>query len=310
MKKLALLIVLTSVAWGWTISLSQNLQTPAVGFIIVGDEGGFASADQKAVASAMAKESERIKARFIVTVGDNFHENGITTATDPRWKTEFEEVYAHPWLQIPWYPSPGNHDYRGSVDAELEYSHSSQRWKFTSRYYTQNEVIDDSASLLIVHLDTSPFINQYKAQPTIYHMEGQDPKVQLLWLDSVLTASHARWKIVVGHHPIYSSTPKGGNTDELIAEVLPILKAHGVPLYVAGHQHFLQHLKRDEMDFVVSGGGAVHGTVAQSREDVEYGAGVLGFASVWVSAHNLQLNFVDTSNALLHTVRIDAPPIR
>ncbi len=300
-KIFAALLLVTAVTW------SQPSEPPSVRFLIVGDEGGFASNDQKAVAAAMANEAGRIGAQFIVTVGDNFHENGIASATDPRWKTEFEEVYYQHPLQISWYPSLGNHEYRGNTDAELGYSNLSPRWKFKYRYYAQNERIDDSTSLLIVHLDTSPFLNQYKLAPTVYHLAGQDTKRQLVWLDSVLTVSSARWKIIVGHHPIYSATPKGGNTQELMDELLPILKAHRVPLYVAGHQHFLQHLRHDSMDFVVSGGGADHSTVTQLRDDVVFGLSAVGFVSVTITPQNLQLDFVGATSAVLHTVRMAAP---
>jgi tartrate-resistant acid phosphatase type 5 len=306
-KKLTISIVFAQFLLGFAVAWSQSILTPSARFIIVGDEGGFASSDQKAVAAAMAKEAERIKAQFVVTLGDNFHEDGITTATDPRWITEFEDVYSHPSLQIPWYPSLGNHDYRGNPEAELQHSNLSKRWKFTSRYYAQQESIDDSTSLLIVHLDTSPFLNQYRLQPTVHHMAGQDPKQQLVWLDSVLTISHARWTVVVGHHPIYSSTPKGGNTKELLEQLLPILKSHHVLLYVAGHQHFLQHLKHDAMDFIVSGGGADHSTVAVAQEDVVFGASALGFVSATATSRVLQLDFIDTTNTVLHTVRIANP---
>ena len=46
---------------------------------------------------------------------------------------------------------------------------------------------------------------------------------QLRWLDAELARSQSRWKVVYGHHPIYS----GGNYEDrpdLIARLLPILK--------------------------------------------------------------------------------------
>lgn len=300
-------MVFVAILLGVSIAWSQNVQTPSVRFIIVSDEGGLASSDQKGVAAAMAKEAERIKAQFVVTAGDNYHENGIATATDPRWQTEFEDVYSFSSLQIPWYPSLGNHDYRGNVDGEISHSKLSSRWKLPSRYYAQTERIDDSTSLLIIHLDTSPFITQYRIEPDEYHVKGLETQGQLVWLDSVLTATRVRWMIVVGHHPIYSAASKHGDTKELIDQVLPILKRHRVSLYVCGHDHILQHLKRDMMDFVICGGGAKHRDVEQ-REDAVFGAGSLGFVSVWVTAQNLRLNFIDANNAVLHTLQIAATP--
>jgi tartrate-resistant acid phosphatase type 5 len=215
-KTISRTILCFALALSVSIALSQEVQLPSLRFIIVSDEGGLASADQKAVATAMAKEAERIKAQFVVTGGDNYHENGIASATDPRWKTEFEDVYSFSALQIPWYPSLGNHDNRGNVEGEIEHSGLSVRWKLPSRYYAQTESIDDSTSLLIAHLDTSPFITQYRMEPDEYHMKGLETKPQLVWLDSILTATHVRWSIVVGHHPIYAAASKHGDTKELI----------------------------------------------------------------------------------------------
>ena len=309
MKKLALLLVFPPLLLGLTVAWSQNAQSPSVRFIIVGDQGGFASPGKKNVAAAMGKEADRIKARFVLTVGDNFHEDGIASATDPRWQTEFEDVYSHPALQVPWYPSVGNHDYRGSVDAEIHYSRISARWRLSARYYTQLEPIDDSTSLFIVHLDTSPFIGKYRDEAVRYHMDGQDAKRQLVWLDSVLTCSPARWNVVVGHHAIYFAEPGHDDSKEMIDLVLPILRKHSVPLYVSGHYHFLQHLRRDGMDYMISGGGALTGDVAP-REDIVFGIRSLGFVSVRATAESIQLEFIDQTNTVLHTVRVSTPRAR
>ena len=61
------------------------------------------------------------------------------------------------------------------------------------------------------------------------------------WLDRELTSSQARWKIVYGHHPIYSD----GNYEDrpdLIASLLPIL-ANRVDAYFCGRDHNLQALQ-------------------------------------------------------------------
>jgi acid phosphatase len=300
---LAAMLLVVGTAW------AQQIEAPSLRFIIVSDDGGRASANQRAVADAMAKEAERINAQFVVTAGDNFHEDGIPSAADPRWKTEFEEVYSSPALQIPWYPSLGNHDYRGSVDGEIEYSGRSARWKFDSRYYTQTERIDDSTSVLIVHLDTSPFIQKYWTESSLYHMEGQDSKKQLRWLDSVLTASRACWTIVVGHHAIYFAEPGKGDSKEMIEQVLPILKNHHVPLYVSGHYHFMQHLRHDAMDFIVCGGGADTGDVAQ-REDIAFGVRSLGFLSAIVTATDLRLSMIDSNSKVLYSLTIQSAASR
>ncbi|MCX6168137.1 MAG: metallophosphoesterase [Ignavibacteriales bacterium] len=300
---LSFLIIFTFLLVNYNTVSSQNSKSNSSRFLVVSDWGGSASNDQKAVAKAMAHEADKIGAQFVVTVGDNYHVDGISSATDSRWKTEFEDVYDFSSLQIPWYPSLGNHDYRGNVGGEIEYSKLSTRWKLPARYYAQTEKIDDSSSVLIVHLDTSPFIEAYREGPIQYHLDGQNTKKQIFWLDSVLTATTARWTIVVGHHSVYAAASNKGNTEELINDVLPILTKHRVPLYICGHYHVLQHLKNGKTDFVVCGGGAKFGTV-DPREDVVFGSGSLGFLSITVTVNDLQVKIINDKNVTLHSFQI------
>ena len=78
---------------------------------------------------------------------------------------------------------------------------------------------------------------------------------QLAWLDAELARSQSRWKVVYGHHPIYS----GGNYEDrpdLIARLLPILKGPGGRLPLAGHDHNLQALRPEgSLHFYIAGGG-------------------------------------------------------
>ena len=303
---LLFLLILSSVGPVWP---QGNQRSDSLSFLIVSDWGGFGSNDQKAVAAAMGKEAQRIKASFVVSVGDNYHGNGVATSTDPRWKAEYEDIYSDSSLQIPWYPTLGNHDYRGNVNAELGYSKYSERWKFPARYYTQEERIDDSTFILIVHLDTPPFLADYRARDAEYHVKGQDTGLQIHWLDSVLTVSRTRWTMVVGHHAIYAAAPKHGDTKELVDQVLPILKKHKVPVYICGHDHVLQHLKRDSMHFLVCGGGAEFRDVAE-RSDVIFGVGSLGFLSVKVTQSVLRFNFVNSDGVNLHTTEFFSADVK
>ena len=47
---------------------------------------------------------------FILTLGDNFYEDGVASVDDPQWKTKFEDVYDAKSLVVPIYASLGNHD--------------------------------------------------------------------------------------------------------------------------------------------------------------------------------------------------------
>eukprot|EP00662_Eupelagonemidae_sp_cell21_P022485 gene22485-56430_t len=59
---------------------------------------------------------------------------------------------------------------------------------------------------------------------------------QVAWLRRELAASQAVWKVVLGHHPIYTAGSHG-TTPVLLAELDPILREFGVQFYIAGHDH-------------------------------------------------------------------------
>jgi acid phosphatase len=225
----------------------------SLNFLVISDFGGQGGKVQREVGIQLGRQASIEKSCFVITCGDNYHQKGISSATDPKWKAEFENIYSDSALMIPWYASLGNHDYNGNPEAEIQYSQISKRWKMPARYYSHKEKINDTTDVLFIHLDTSPFITDYQKNDSIYHVLGQDTKVQLNWLDSVLANSEVRWKIVIGHHPIYSAVEKRGNTQELIEQVLPILKRHKVQAYFCGHEHFMQYLVDGSLNSFICG---------------------------------------------------------
>ena len=60
-----------------------------------------------------------------------------------------------------------------------------------------------------------------------------------------MSGSTAKWKIVVGHHAIRSAGHHG-DTQELVKQLLPILQANNVDLYMNGHDHCLEHISSNE----------------------------------------------------------------
>jgi tartrate-resistant acid phosphatase type 5 len=278
----------------------------SLSFLVISDWGAKGGTTQVAVAKQMARTAEAQKSSFVLTCGDNYHGSGIDSADSPRWKTEFEDIYAAQSLMIPWYPSLGNHDHRGKVQAEIEYSNKSPRWKLPAHYYAHTEKIDDLNKALFVHLDTSPFVAAYHKKGSAYRVRGLDPRAQLRWLESTLSQSRARWKIVLGHHPIYSSAPSHGDTKELIADVLPVLQKHGVEMYFCGHDHVLEYLVDGGINFFVCGGGSSHRTVNQ-RADVRFSAASAGFLSVTLKATVAEARFISEKGTELYTASIPAP---
>jgi tartrate-resistant acid phosphatase type 5 len=273
----------------------------SLSFLAVGDWGKpQLSGNARAVALQMANQAQAIGASFIISTGDNFYEQGVASAADPLWQTVFEQVYAAPALQVPWYIVLGNHDYAGQPDAELAYALQSRRWKLPARYYVEQRLLPDGTTADFFFLDTNLLVNVNFANR--WFDEGADAQEQLEWLDTMLTASPARWKFVVGHHPIYSAG-EHGDTLALIEGVLPLLKRHGVQVYINGHDHDLEHATRDGIHFLTTGGGAELNPVKPVTPP-GWAAASLGFLSATLTPEQLDIAFINEAGAILHHATI------
>lgn len=224
-------------------------------FLIVGDWGRRGTISQRAVARGMARKALHVRSRLVISTGDNFYEDGVEGLNDSHWRESFEDVYTAPSLQTPWYVALGNHDYRGCVDAQIAYTRQSGRWCLPARYHALTAPIDECTRVLFVFVDTTPFLRRYHAGGAEF-IEGvgeQDTGAQLAWLQRTLARSTAEWKVVVGHHPLLSGSPYHGSTTTLRSAVEPLLKRYGVQVYLAGHEHDLQHLFDGALHHVISG---------------------------------------------------------
>jgi len=82
---------------------------------------------------------------------------------------------------------------------------------------------------------------------------------QLSWLSTDLSQTTKKWKIVFLHVPPYCSAPlseKDFGTEQvnIQSKVVPILKANGVQLVMAGHQHYYARCEKDGIRYLTLGG--------------------------------------------------------
>ena len=248
----------------------------------------------------MGLACEKAKPSFVISVGDNFYEHGVTSLDDDHWQRSFELVYDAPSLQVPWYVILGNHDYAGNTVPQLEYGKTHPRWIMPDRYYTKVYPIDSATNVECFYIDTCPFIHEYYQNPLFSEIPAQDPNRQLQWLNQALATSKARWKLVFGHHPIYSSGLGHGNQPEMIDHILPLLQQYKVQAYIAGHDHDLEHLKVGNLDLIVSGGGSEHRPVSPFAS-TPFHRSASGFVLASMSAHEMHVRFIDNKGAMLYS---------
>jgi acid phosphatase len=278
----------------------------AAEFLIVGDWGRRGTHHQREVAAQMAKTAKRRNSRWVISVGDNFYDDGVQSTSDSHWQESFEQVYSAAALQVPWYVALGNHDYRGVPQAQIDYAANSSRWRMPARYYQVSGRQIGAPQLDLFVIDTSPLVHAYREKVhsvIAANIADQDTAEQLRWLDESLSKSEAPWKMVVGHHTLHSGGSAHGDTQELVEQVKPLLLQHGVQAYINGHDHDLQHLYRDGIHFLCCGAGsearpvqAVSGTVFCAQKS--------GFVAVSCDADTLRVEYRDMGGQRLHHARI------
>jgi acid phosphatase len=296
----------TSAALTTAATLPAQAAAETLNFVLIGDWGRRGHDNQTNVAQQMGVTAAAINSRFTVSMGDNFYENGVTGLDDPQWQASFEKIYTADSLQSPWKIILGNHDYRGNVQAQLDYAKTSKRWQLPARYYVETQPLPDGAKADFFYLDTSPFITKYIGTRT--NISGQDSQAQLNWLDAALQKSTAQWKIVIGHHPIYTALAPDSygehDTPELIARLDPILRKHGIRIYINGHDHNLQSVTLNNLTYVTNGAGSE--TYDQSSPTIRNGfvSGSHGFMTVSLSSQKLEFSLIDMAGATLYVQSI------
>lgn len=275
----------------------------AFNFIIVSDWGRNGITDQQEVADQMAKTADSASVEFIATCGDNFQINGVASDQDPLWMVNFENVYKGNSLHVDWYPVLGNHDYKGNTQAEIDYSKISRRWRMTDRNYTFSKKINDSISARFIFLDTPPLIDEYRNNPEEYpDAIKQNADKEIKWLKDVLANSKEQWKIVFGHHPVYSASQKHGNTKEMISRVKPLLEQYNAQFYICGHDHDFQHLREKgrNVDYIVTGTGSEI-RPSSSNEMSLFSKSEPGFSVISLKADSLRICFVGKNGNIVYS---------
>ncbi len=244
--------ILTIVLLSFNLVNAQSLVKPdklsdsALNFMVSSDMGRRGVSEQKNIATLMGKEADLNKISFIAVPGDPIHDDGVKSTEDSEWKDKFENIYtASSLMTLPWFVVAGNHEYHGSVQAIMDYSKISKRWKAPARYYSFEKTLDAKGTkCLFVFIDTAPLIDKYRADNGYSDAGKQDIEKELKWLDSTLVTSNDHWKIVLGHHPVYADTQKEENErTDMQKRVGVILENRKADLYICGHIHNFQHLK-------------------------------------------------------------------
>ncbi|WP_239467371.1 metallophosphoesterase [Bacteroides caecigallinarum] len=299
---MALFVV--TVSFAQTPESWKTLEKP-LNFYLANDLGRNGYYDQKPIAELMGNMAENVDIECVIAAGDVHHFEGVRSVNDPLWMTNYELIYSHPELMIPWYAILGNHEYRGNTQAVIDYSAVSARWNVPDRYYTF-AMENDGVTVRFVMVDTAPLLDKYREDTEKYPDAcKQDMNKQLAWIDSVLTAAKEDWMLVVGHHPIYAETGKDDSERlDLQKRLDSVLRKHkNVDMYLCGHIHNFQHIRKADsnIDYVVNTSGSLSRKV-KPVDGTKFCSGETGFSLISVDKKELNLHMINKEGKVIYTV--------
>ncbi len=239
-------------------------------FVSVADTG-TGDKGQYAVAKAMQRYHQQKPYKLVVLAGDNIYNDGEIEKVNAVFERPYQELLKQ---GVKFQACLGNHDIR-TDNGEPQVSYPG--FNMAGRYYTfgQNLV-------------------QFFALDTNHNADWNN---QLTWLDKELSRSKASWKIVFGHHQIYSSGRYGLN-QPFIETLTPIFQKHGVQLYINGHDHDYERTRSiNGTTYLTCGAGAGTRPVGTS-EWTARAKSELSFAAFELYNDRLEISGIDTKSVI------------
>lgn len=268
-----------------------------VRLLAIGDMGTGSTA-QFTVAEAMRQVCEQKGCDAVLGLGDNIYERGTEKPDSTEFVAKFLKPYSN--LNLPFYMTLGNHDQTAWIPgdgaaplhgdsqvafaAQQQINASGPRWVMPSRYYQlalgqwQGRAMLDAFAI-----DSTPMAPYSRSGSPTYAADGPFVQAEETWLTQALATSHARWKVVFGHHPYRNNGVHGnaGNFDGMgrkpvqagvfYKAFLERTVCGKADWLMSGHDHSLQVLKPVDScgatRFLISGAAAK--TYAPDRKPVQ-----------------------------------------
>lgn len=159
-------------------------------------------------------------AAFILFIGDM-----IERPHDEYWKEFFREG-GDIFRTIPVVASPGNHEYLKGAIQKID-----ERW-MAHFSFPQNGPKDFLGRVCYWDYDNTRYISM-----DTNGIQGISSALsQRNWLKKVLENTKQRWKVVIMHHPVYS-TSRGRDYFIIRGLFKPLFDKYGVDLVLQGHDH-------------------------------------------------------------------------
>ncbi len=206
---------------------------------------------------------------FGVLLGDGIYPSGATLGTDGFDDTQrFKDMLQDPFGNVGdvangylTYVTLGNHDWETSRDggfAQIEYlEHASGFYMDGPIYSVKPPSANGVVELFII--DTSMILANSEIREDTLNDDGSEGSLgaieepdyattplttaemqQPLWLENALKNSSAKWKLVVAHHPLWSSSGSKFEQARVLRELLMPALCKYADAYLVGHEHTLE----------------------------------------------------------------------
>ncbi len=254
-------------------------------FAVVGD---FSVDNQTAPTRDVANLVKGWNPDFIATVGDNNYPDGAAATIDAN-VGQWYHAYISPYSGSygggasggnKFFPAIGNHDWSvnsGGYTPYLNYF----SLPGNERYYT---TVQGNVQLFVVNSDS-------------HEPDGtSSSSIQGQWLQNALATSTAQWKLVLFHHPAYSSGTTGSNT-----YMQWPFQQWGASAVISGHDHVYERIIKNGFPYFVNGlgGESIFGfntpiSGSASRYESDYGAMLID-----TSSSSMNFQFINRSGQVI-----------
>ena len=229
----------------------------------------IAASGQVPVANAMRDYCAARGCDFGAMLGDNVYPDGATAGADGIDDAQrFRDLFTIPYgplgdgrTDFRIYSVLGNHDWHTSREgalSQVQFLGRSPPFYMDGLFYRVTPAAA-RGEVEIFAIDTEVLLagtTVYKAKLTDDAREAPSTELEKLepwaapqteaertmasWLEAALAGSKARWKIVLGHHPLWSTAGSKFEQAKVLRRlILPSLCRHA-DLYLAGHEHTLE----------------------------------------------------------------------
>ena len=245
---------------------------------------------------------------FIITTGDNAYDFG----SYQNFGANVFSIYGQIFPRAGVWPSPGNHDYlTASASPYLDLfdlPDQSFRPGDYERYYSFDY---GWAHFVVVDSNNPLNVNDSDFTDDMFD-----------WLRSDLARTTQPWKLIVFHHPAYS-TGAHGSDPRVQSKLVPIFEAFKVDLVLTGHDHIylrtfplrggqVTTAEQGGIVYVVTGAGSAadYGCGSAAWIAVSYcslGRGV--YNRITVGGNRLRLEAVDENGTIVDSLACSKPAL-